>query len=227
MNPTHNDDDVQIISLETYIRQTFKKFIDMSSDWPITEKGRIARNAVSNMNLFLNEFICDVTRSAMKITRNSNRTTIMEKDIDVAVYTLYHPAMYDINARGDNIELYHEHFREFSPIKIKSRYTLKEKYNVDFPPARIEKIMRMATEQEKIRIAEKAIIFMTILVSEIVHIYIRHGMNSVKKIREVVDSTTRKKTRYLGTITWKDIMQTENKYKDVKVSMCKYNKRLS
>jgi len=217
-----------MISLENYIRRAFKTLLDNRSFSNTKFNARISTEAVSKMNIFLNEFIRDVARASIKIAENSNRKTIMEKDIDTVMFTLYHSDIYQLFIR-EHVELYHENYKDFLKTikanRTKSRYTLMEKYKLNVPPTRIENIVRLVIDPTRIRISKDAILLLSINVNEIIDFYLAGGLNSVKIKRTVLDPRTRIETIYLGIITWNDILEVEKKYVDIKTSMCKYEKK--
>jgi len=217
-----------MISLENYIRRAFKTLLDNRSFSNTKFNARISTEAVSKMNIFLNEFIRDVARASIKIAENSNRKTIMEKDIDTVVFTLYHSDIYQLFIH-EHVESYHENYKDFlksiKTNRTKSRYTLMEKYKLNVPPTRIENIVRLVIDPTRIRISKDAILLLSINVNEIIDFYLAGGLNSVKIKRTVLDPRTRIETIYLGIITWNDILEVEKKYVDIKTSMCKYEKK--
>jgi len=217
---------IPIIPLDTYVRITFKQTIAERRTSKKIVTGRIAKDAVQKMSLFSNEFIRDITRAAVKIAQNTGRKTIMNKDIDTAVFTIYHPTTYE-HFGPDKLDLYkwyYDHFkREIEPKKTKSRYTLMEKWNFTFPPARIDKIMRLVSKQD-MRIADDAILLMTVLVNEIIRTYLIRAQLLKKNVREMVDPETGKKIINVGIISWNDILETNNKDNHIRITTCKYNR---
>jgi len=218
-----------IVPLDTYVRNMFKRTLSERRTSKKNVTGRIAKDAVQKMNLFLNEFIRDMTRSAIKIAQNAGRKTIMKSDIDTAVFTIYHPTTYfHFGPRKLNsYKMYFDYFKkEIEPKKKKSRYTMMEKWDLNFPPARIEKIMRLISTPEQIRITDDAVLLMTIIVNELTDQYLTGGHFLKNKTKETIDPETGFKTINVGIISWKDILETDNKHKDLSITTCKYKRSL-
>jgi len=220
------DSTFPIVPLDTYVRNMFKRTMAERRTSKKNVTGRIAKDAVQKMNLFLNEFIRDMTRSAIKIAQNAGRKTIMKSDIDTAVFTIYHPTTYfHFGPRKSKYyKGYFDYFKkEIEPKKMKSRYTMMEKLDLNFPPTRIEKIMRIISTPEQIRIADDAVLLMTIIVNELTDVYLKGGHILKKKIKETIDPETGFKTINAGIVSWEDILETDNK-PHMSITTCKYTK---
>jgi len=222
------DNTIPIVPLDTYVRLTFKRTLSARRTSKKIVTGRIAKDAVQKMSLFLNEFIRDVTRASVKIARNAGRKTIMKNDIDTAVFTLYHPTTY-FYFGPRNLDRYQRYFekyfkKEIIPKKMKSRYTMMEKWNLNFPPARIEKLMRFVSTPQDMRIADDAVLLMTVLVDELSYHYLSGGHCFKEKVKETIDPETGFKTISAGIVSWKDILKTDDDRPHISISTCKYKR---
>ena len=222
------DNTIPIVSLDTYVRLTFKRTLSARRTSKKIVTGRIAKDAVQKMSLLLNELIRDVTRASVKIARNAGRKTIMKNDIDTAVFTLYHPTTYFYFGprKLDRYQRYFEKYfkKEIAPKKMKSRYTMMEKWDLNFPPARIEKIMRLVSTPEDMRIADDAILLMTVLVDELSDHYLSGAHCFKEKVKETIDPETGFKTMNAGIVSWKDILKTDDDRPHMSISTCKYKR---
>jgi len=197
------------VSFHIYIRRCFH-VIAKNTNY-VT---RIAKDAVDHLNVFLNDFISHVTRSACKIARDDDRKTLLERDIDAVFYTLFSTDEY-LGSKVDFKDAMRDHKEFMEDPYHKKPASLGDKYDILlFSPTRILKAMRQA--EPKMRISELSVIRLSAYIDNMFTLIFGPSMDT---------NITRRKDgkRYTRTISWEIIRERIVEFEDKKISYCRFN----